>query len=493
MAEATASPRLAPRHPLEIGIDRIWRFFCSVRMAVAEIALLAVLVLIGTLRGSSVPESIAVLLPFTRGLVDVWYAWDVYTSPLFIGLLGLIAVAIAICTINRAPGIWASISHPTVTTTHGFLRNAEHAGSLTSDLPPVDLQQRLAAVFRSVGYRPLHEQRRDEIHVYADRFRYAPLGTFPFHLALILILVGAVVTARWGFREVAFLVPEGSTRAIGRGSDLSFRLDEFTETYYETGIAQEYRSDFTLLVDGQPVTTASVQVNHPFTYGDMTFYQSGFGQAVVLRITDSGGNVRYEDAAPLGQFHASGNPDALAAILDLPQAGLSVTVISPDMAPGNQPELDDLKLRSGEMYLLFAPLGPESSLREPFATRVSQGEPVQAGEMAVTFVREKRFAALQVARNPGINIFYAASILLVGGLAVTFYFPHRRIRGIISPTSNGGSSVVLVPLARRDWGGQQAFSRTLDAIERQLATPVTRRERPSPELRVGAAPLPTAP
>ena len=40
----------------EMVVDRIWRFFCSVRAAVIEIVILAVLVLIGTLRGSSVPQ-----------------------------------------------------------------------------------------------------------------------------------------------------------------------------------------------------------------------------------------------------------------------------------------------------------------------------------------------------------------------------------------------------------------------------------------------------
>jgi cytochrome c biogenesis protein len=480
MAQATVGRRVASRNPLESAIDRTWRFFCSVRIAVAEIVLLALLVLIGTLRGSSVPESIAGLLPFTRGLVDAWYGWDVFHSLPFMGLLTIISVAITICTINRVPGIWAAIAHPTVTTTHGFLRNAEHAGEVTSHQSPADLAALCQAAMRQSGYRALAEEGLGEIHLYADRFRYAKLGTFPFHLALILILVGGIVGARWGFRELEFIVPEEAVRPIGYETGLSLQLNDFAETYTEQGIPAEYRSEFTLLRDGEPLESASITVNHPFTYGDLTIYQAGFGQAVVMRITDAAGAVRFEDALPLGQFRSTDNPEAPAAVIDLAAAGVNLTVIAPDENPLSQPELDKLNLRSGQMYLLARPLGPNSPIQEPVALTLNQGRPAPIGELGVTFVREKRFSAFQIARNPGIPIFYGASFLLVAGLAVTFYFPHRRVRGIVSATADGGSRLVLVPLARRDWSGQQAFERLLVKLESRLDAPVERIER-SPE------------
>lgn len=477
MAQATVGQRITPRNPVEYVIDRTWRFFCSVRMAVAEIAFLALLVLIGTLRGSSVPDSIAQILPFTRGLVDAWYAWDVFHSLLFMATLALISVAIAICTINRVPGIWAAIANPTVTTTHGFLRNAERSGRVISKYAPAELAAITQESLRKSGYRTRIAERRDEIHLYADRFHWAKLGTFPFHLALILILIGGIVGARWGFRELEFIVPEESVREIGYDTGLSLQLDDFVETYTEIGIPAEYRSEFTLLRNGEPLESASITVNNPFTYGDLTIYQAGFGQAVVMQITDADGNVRFEDALPLGQFRSTDNPDAPAAVMDVVPAGMSMTVIAPDENPLNAPELDKLNLRSGQMYVLLRPLGPDSPIQEPVAMTLDQGQPAAAGDYAVTFVREKRFSAFQIARNPGISIFYGASILLVAGLAVTFYFPHRRVRGIISPTADGGSRMDLAPLARRDWSGQQAFERLLAKLETRLDTPITRIER----------------
>ena len=39
MAQVTATRREARRSPIEYVVDRVWRFFCSVRAAVYEIAI----------------------------------------------------------------------------------------------------------------------------------------------------------------------------------------------------------------------------------------------------------------------------------------------------------------------------------------------------------------------------------------------------------------------------------------------------------------------
>src|SRR4051812_38246833 len=307
----TVNPRALP----EIVVDRVWRFFCSVRAAVVEIAILALLVLAGTLRGSSVPQSIADLFPVTVPVIERWYGWDVFRSLPFAGIFTLLAVAIAVCTINRAPGIWQAIAHPSVSTTHGFLRNAEASAVFTSPVSPDAFANQLETALRSKRYRVLSEERNGEIHLYADRWRFSRLATFPFHLALIMILAGGIVGATWGFRENEFYIPEASVRDLGHGTGLAVRLNDFSEVYREDGTALAYRSDVTLIKDGEPIESGSLTVNNPLTFGDIVFYQSGFGQAVALKVEDSAGQVLFDDALPLGPFQSKLNPDAPAARL----------------------------------------------------------------------------------------------------------------------------------------------------------------------------------
>src|SRR5829696_4318191 len=462
-------PAMQPRALPEIIVDRVWRFFCSVRAAVVEIAILAVLVLAGTLRGSSVPRSIADLLPITAPVIDAWYAWDVFRSLPFAGILTILAVAIAVCTINRAPGIRQAIAHPSVSTTHGFLRNAETSAVFATPIPSYTFASQLETALRSRRYRVLSEERNGEIHLYADRWQLSRLATFPFHLALIMILAGGIVGATWGFRENEFYIPEGSVRELGYGTGLAVRLDDFSEVYREDGTALVYRSDVTLMRDGEPIESGSMTVNNPLTFGDIVFYQSGFGQAVALTVEDSAGQVLFDDALPLGPFQSKLNPDAPAARMDLLPAGVALSVIAPDENPANAPELDTLQLRSGEMFFMIRPLGADSPITQPIGATVRQGDSIELGDLTLTFVRERRFSVLQIASNPGIPLFFAAAVLLVGGLAVTFYFPHRRVRGIVS-TSADGSLARLAPIARRDWSAKRVFEQLAVEIGRQLGT-----------------------
>ena len=64
--------------PLAVAtLDRVWRFFCSVRAAMYEIVFLAVLVLVGTLKGSVIPAQIPRYVPALEPVVRRWYAFDV--------------------------------------------------------------------------------------------------------------------------------------------------------------------------------------------------------------------------------------------------------------------------------------------------------------------------------------------------------------------------------------------------------------------------------
>lgn len=458
-------PSQPQRSPIETGIDRVWRFFCSVRIAVVEITFLALLVLAGTLRGSEVPQWIADGLPFTQGFVDRWYDWDVFGSPVFAGILALLSVAIAVCTINRVPGIWQTISEPRVRTSAGYLSRAEMAATVPATTDLDETARAAKAALEQRRYRVITERIGDDIHLYADKHRYAKLGTFPFHLALILLLVGGIVGAQYGFREPEFVIPETEFREVGHGTNLRVELIRFRDSYTQVGIAESFEADIAIYDGNDLVKTATISPNHPVTYGATTFYQSGLGYGARMKVTDATGNELYYGTVDVGLYNFAGNPEAPAGYVTIPAAGLVMTVVAPDTNPANQPELDQLQLLNGQMYLQLQPTTGGTFL--PQSVVVDQGKPVTVGGLTFTFEREMRWANLQVGSNPGIPIFIIASVLLVGGLVVTFYFPLRRIRAMISPTASG-STLVAVPLAKRDWSGKRDFLVTADLLGRAL-------------------------
>lgn len=452
------------RSPGEIVVDRVWRFFCSVRAAVYEIIFLAVLVLIGTLKGSIIPAQIPRFIPALDPLVARWYAFDVFRSPLFSGTLALLAVAIVVCTANRVPGIWASITSPTVPTTHGFFQSAVPAARFALPQDADAGTATLVATLRKRRYRVLHEEAAGAHWVYADRNRFGKLGTFPFHLGLILVLVGGIVGAQLGFREQMFTIPEGATRDVGYGTGLRVKLTGFTDTYDQLGAVTEYRSDLVLYDGDREVRQQSLLVNQPLTYGSVTFYQSSYGQAAQLRITNEAGSLVFDAPVEL-TLQSRSNKDAPAALLKLPAQQRNLELIFPNILLDAKPEFGDIKLLPGEMYAQARDARTNALLGS--GAIIAQGDTATLGGLNVQFVRETRFTVLQVASNPGIPILFAASLLGVLGLVMTFCFPHRRIRALVRETRSG-SEVLVAPMARRDWAGQRDFVSTMAALEQSL-------------------------
>jgi cytochrome c biogenesis protein ResB len=122
-----------------------------------------------------------------------------------------------------------------------------------------------------------------------------------------------------------------------------------------------------------------------------------------------------------------------------------------------------MNLRSGEMWVAIETLGETGAPTglDEDGVVITQGQPAKIGDLTVIFERESRFTVLQVGYNPGIPIFIVAAFALLGGLLITFYFPHRRIRGIVSPGIDG-ATMTLAPLAKRDWSGKREFFSLLE-------------------------------
>ncbi|HYH12819.1 MAG TPA: cytochrome c biogenesis protein ResB, partial [Thermomicrobiales bacterium] len=361
MAQISATTGSPSRTPLDIVVDRIWRFFCSVRVAIFEITFLALLVLIGTLRGSEVPQWIADAVPALQPLVDRWYDWDVFGSSVFAVTLAVIAVAIAVCTVNRVPGIWQTISAPRIRTSIGYIERAEVNARFASSSTAAELESSVKFVLAGKRYRFFTEPVGDQVHFYADKNRWSKLGTFPFHLALILLLVGGIVASMFGFRDVEFAVAEGQTRPVGHGTDLSVELVRFRDTYIQTGDPDMYSSQVVIYDDGEPVSQGEITVNNPMSAGVATFYQSSFGISVDMVVRDATGAELYAEPLEMGFFNLRDNPDAPAGLIRLPAQGLQIAVVAPDTNPTNQPELDTLQIENGQVWVQVSPLDQGSN------------------------------------------------------------------------------------------------------------------------------------
>src|SRR5919109_4323838 len=131
MAELGTPAKLVPETPTIARaraakgdvFDRLWRLLASVRFAILLIALAAAGVLAGTVimqapaEVARNPDSFAGWLARPRAKYgEPWASlfalldlYRVFSSFWFRGLLAVIVLAVVVCTVNRLPGILASV------------------------------------------------------------------------------------------------------------------------------------------------------------------------------------------------------------------------------------------------------------------------------------------------------------------------------------------------------------------------------------------------
>ena len=102
------------------------------------------------------------------------------------------------------------------------------------------------------------------------------------------------------------------------------------------------------------------------------------------------------------------------------------------------------------------------------ADNLSQGTAKQVAGLDFTFARESRFTGLRVVKDPGTNIIWVASALMVIGLVMLFYFPHRRLWALCKRRPDGSAEVRLGMTAQRDMSLESEFGRLRQRVASAL-------------------------
>jgi cytochrome c biogenesis protein len=224
-----------------------------------------------------------------------------------------------------------------------------------------------------------------------------------------------------------------------------------------TGMPLDFYSDLVLYDNGVEKARQRIRVNEPLSYAGIDFHQAYFGQAAVVRVVDVNGQELYNDGVPLAFKNEVRYGPRAFGFMRLLGGRLLIDIV------GGVP--NDPDISPGEVVALFY----QSGNGEPFATRkLRLGQTESVGGLQLTFQRERMFTGIQVEKNPGVPIIMLAAVLMIGGWAAVFYFPHRRLWALVRPTARGGSRVSLITLGKRH-GGQRFFDEAWERAGAGLA------------------------
>lgn len=433
------------------AIDWAWQSLSSVQLAIILILAIAA----GGFVGAAImqapppaldsPEQYDVWLDQARIKYGMWAGpfdrlqfFQVFGSAWFRLLVALLAANIFVCTLTRLPRLLSTVRRPPVVRVGGamFERAPLRATGESEATGSDEAVSSLVSALRRRRFSVRREQHDGVVHLFAEKNKYARLLTLVNHAGLIIVLVAAMLGGRGGWRETQFIIAEGDTRAVGHDTDVSIRLDSFMDEYYTGGggIPKDYRSEITILKNGEEVASGTVRVNTPVNYGGFRVHQAFFGPAIVMRVSNEAGDILYDAPLPLS-WVAQDRP---AGSFVVPGAAVEVFVIAPASA------FYDEVIRPGEVRIELYPQNGSTPLA---LENIKQGEARTIAGITYEFVRESRFTGLQLVRDPGVPFVWLGSAMMVLGAMGALMLPHRRLWGRVTP-GNGGIQIVELAAPR---------------------------------------------
>ena len=452
-------------------LEGLWHILSSMRVAMVLILVLAVLGVIGSLVIQAPagvlndPAAKADWLNGIRprfggwtGIMDTLQLFQIFNSLLFRVIVAALTISLIACSIHRFPGMVQTTTRPRVDVGPAFFEHAPQHEQIVVRHTPAETLAVVQGFLKGKRYRTLVTD-DGTLHLYADRFRWAPFAGLIGHLSLVLILAGAIVGSTFGYRDSGFTIAEGSTLPVAAESGLSIKLINFTDSYYTTtGAPEDYASQVVLYKDGQEVAAHTIRVNDPLRYGDTTFYQAFFGSAAVMTVKDAQGKVLVSQGVPLAwSTQADNRPIGSFNIPDTNYVGWVVGTL------GN----GDTTIQPGQVQLELYTADTGTAVGSKV---LDQGTPATISDLTVTFDRESQFTGLNVARDPGVPLVWLGALLLFVGFVIRFTIPHKRLWARISARPNG-AVLGLAGLGNRDAVLATEFDNLVNDIRAALQAP----------------------
>jgi cytochrome c biogenesis protein len=449
----------------------VLRLFTSVDFAVVQIIALSLLALVGmtvkqlptfAFRSAGDYENAMADLhsrydpAFGRGIVDAMerlQLFHVFTSTWFtVGLIVLV-ISIVICTLDRTPRLWRLSKDIRVVQPDEFYdpELPDRAAMTGVDAAAV------GAALRGQRFN-VREAEVDGIrYLYGDRHRWTKLATLISHMGLILFLIAGVVTWQFG-DEQGLIVADGDTltvQPIGTPGLLLVKNYSFEAPgFLETGQASDFTTDLGVFKNGAEIARKMIRVNDPLEVDGYTFHENGFGAAPVLLISDAAGKPLWDGPVPLtdsadnlpyGTLSVPGREVGLSLLLKRDADGIGVVIVAPYRVSGVETDGS-----------------PKIEYLDQSVVAVAAGEAaVPSGlDFSVGVRKFSDYVLLIAKKDPGQGIVWTAFLLLIVGLAITFYLPRRRIWARIASSGE----VRLVARSDRYVDLEREFGRLLDDL-----------------------------
>lgn len=426
----------------------VWDFLTSLKLVVLLLLILSALSIAGTIIQQNKPlqEYYKYYQPGTVALFNKLGLFDMYHSWWFVACLGLLAMSITACTMDRYRGILAGMRKRNLILDEKLGKSLQNLTSIKYALPLDAVEKKmLEMVGKGFSGKPVVTHAEDGgRHYFYEKGKHSRLAFFLTHLSMLIIFLGAMVGSFFGYKGYVNIfegetVSQFETKA-GQIKKLNFQVkcNTFNAEFYPSGAPMDYRSDLSILQNGKEVIRKTIRVNDPLTFEGVTFYQSSYGaqpDQVTIDIVNRDGSPKGTVTAPFGRkVDISGVADKMATSdyqehYHLPDGSEGGRAIGLNVYPAkgrptglwllvDHPEYD--KQRGGDYYL------------------------------RVKDLKLKKHTGLQVNKDPGEILVWLGSVILIAGIMIAFFMSHKKLWISLRTDRKGRSELTIGGTANKN-------------------------------------------
>jgi len=406
------------------------RTFGNVLFAVSLFVVWGLLTLIGVIVDQGKDPSIyfaSYPAPIARAILRLSFD-NIYHSPWYVGIIGLILVSLTVCTFKRVIPARLPPLRPLKIDKiplHAFI---EVGGSERS------VRERVEAFFRARGWQLRNREFDGTEWTFADKHNWARRGVLVAHIGFVIIAAGTTVYWARGFSGDTVVVTGQSvqipqTKAIIHLDDFAYTI---TPVLTKGGMVYQptdYVSHVTVTGDDDIPKAMTVRVNHPIDVDGTLYYQASYGFAMRFRVTHDGRPVPSLSQRALLEGES----------FDVPGTRLNVsydrfvpTVDRTSGMPSADPRVND-----PAVIMTLSDGGVQSgSAIVPLHSWVDLGSGWRV-EPATYLL----YSGLQYRYDPGVPLVGIGALVLVSGLLISFYFLPARLYVRVDEAPNGRRTV----------------------------------------------------
>jgi len=458
-------------------VDRVWRYFSSVSLAVVIFSIISLTSIVGTIIEQQAEPARNIklltkffgesLAPTLFKVLDAMGFTDMFGSWWFMGLLFLFASNLVVCSIDRLPKIWKVVKTPITPLSDDQINAITSKQELVLKGNVEKTAQKVNDSLTKIGFRGDIRKEGIITQISAEKGRYSRLGVYVTHLSILLILLGAVVGMKFGFNGNLNLMEGMSSpvafRSNGQEVPLGFELrcDDFDVDFYpDSDRPKGYKSWLTVVENGKEIMKKEIEVNSPLTYKGITFYQASFGfepnrDAIFkFTVTPSGGKAQ-DISAKFGEPFAVQGTNFTGMVVDF----------SPALGVDKSGKLFTYaeSMNNPAAFVEFSEAG-KPKFKQWVLKRYPETWKSQIGTVEFKELWGVQYTGLQVRKDPGVWIVYLGCIIMALGLFTAFFMSHARIWIRLREEKNSTRLTIASSINKN----RIAFSRTLDRFVKEL-------------------------